>query len=176
MLLAGHGADSVVPDTASDDWEAVRRALETREISLSALLIERGLVLRADLLRPWAHWITPVQEARRFDTRFFVAALPEGQQARDVTGESQYAAWMRPAEAMAARERGELMMVPPTLLTLRDLAAHATTAGVLAGASSRVIRPTMPKLVPGGDGTIEFLVPGEPGYDDPEPSTTEPAP
>src|SRR5215470_8668547 len=87
VLLAGPAADTVVADTRGEDWEADRAALLARSVSLAGLLRRRGLVLRSDLLRPWARWITPVTEERRYDTRFFAAALPAGQRARDVSGE-----------------------------------------------------------------------------------------
>ncbi len=163
VLLAGATGDDVVADTSADEWETARRALEARELSLSTLLTERGLVLRADLLRPWAHWITPVQEKRRFDTRFFVAALPSGQVTRDVAGEAERVAWVRPADALAALERGEVVMVPPTAITLRDIAQYASVAEVLAAAPDRTIEPVTPQLVPDGEG-IRFLLPGDPGY------------
>ena len=166
VLLAGRTADQVVADTSAPEWETARRALEARELSLSSLLDARGLVLRADLLRPWAHWITPVQEPRRYDTRFFVAALPTGQLTRDVAGEAERVAWMRPADALAARERGEMVMVPPTALTLAELAEHGTVASVLAAATGRRITPITPRLVPNGD-KIMFLLPDDPGYDEP---------
>jgi len=164
VLLAGPSADEVVADTSAAEWEAARRALESRERSLSTMLAERGLVLRADLLRPWAHWITPIQEPRRFDTRFFVAALPDGQLTRDVAGEAERVAWFRPADALAARDRGDLVMVPPTAITLAELAEHSTVKGVLAAAEGRTIRPVTPRLVPDAD-TVRFVLPGDPGYD-----------
>ncbi len=121
-------------------------------------------MLRADLLRPWAHWITPVQEPRRFDTRFFVAALPTGQLTRDVAGEAERVTWMRPADALAARDRGEVVMVPPTAITLAELAEYHTVAEVLAAAEGRTITPVTPRLVLDGD-RIRFLLPGDDGYD-----------
>jgi 8-oxo-dGTP pyrophosphatase MutT (NUDIX family) len=162
VLLAGPSPDEVVADTA--DWEPERRALEARELSLSRLFADRGLHLRADLLRPWAHWITPEIEHRRFDTRFFVAALPVGQRTRHVAGEADHAAWVRPADALAELHRGERVMVPPTALTLRDLTGLGTVAEVLAAAGHRQVQPVMPRLARGDDGRVRFLVPGDPGY------------
>jgi 8-oxo-dGTP pyrophosphatase MutT (NUDIX family) len=162
VLLAGPGPDEVVPDTAP--WEDERKALEARTLSLSTLFADRGLHLRADLLRPWSHWITPEIEHRRFDTRFFVAALPKGQRARDVAGEADHAAWVRPADALAERERGERIMVPPTAMTLEDLTGYDTVAEVLEAAPGRRIEPILPRLVRGDDGGVRFLVPGDPGY------------
>ena len=67
----------LVADTAG--YAGARRKLEARDLSFSDFLTREELVLRADLLRPWANWITPVGRARRYDTRFFVAAAPDGQ-------------------------------------------------------------------------------------------------
>jgi 8-oxo-dGTP pyrophosphatase MutT (NUDIX family) len=86
VLLAGPDEHTVVADLSDPSWEQDRQGLLTRTIALSQLLTRRHLVLRTDLLRAWAHWTTPVFEPRRYDTRFFVAALPAGQRAQDVGG------------------------------------------------------------------------------------------
>ncbi|GAB1819301.1 NUDIX hydrolase [Herbidospora sp. RD11066] len=123
VLLAGDPVD----DTTM--WEAERLALISRELSFAEFLAANGLVLRTDLLKPWAHWITPEIETRRFDTRFFVAALPKGQRTRDVGGEADTVVWTRPADALAS----EYFLMPPTLHTLTMLAASETIADVFAG-------------------------------------------
>ncbi|WP_328989233.1 NUDIX hydrolase [Kribbella sp. NBC_01245] len=146
VLLAGPSADSVVADTTGDDWEADRVALEGRSLGFADFLHRRGLVLRADLLGPWAHWTTPEFEPRRYDTAFFVAALPVGQITRDVSGESDQVAWMRPADAVAAVEAGEMAMLPPTYLCCRDVAAHETVDAVLAESADRPIPSILPTL------------------------------
>ena len=74
----GRTPGGVVADTTGDDLERDRLALLDRSASMAEVLAARGLVLRSDLLRPWAHWITPEFEPKRFDTRFFVAAVPAG--------------------------------------------------------------------------------------------------
>src|SRR4051794_30010474 len=147
VILAGADGDDVVADTTGDDWEADRLALLDRSLSLAALLDRRGLVLRADLLRPWAHWITPELEPRRFDTRFFVAALPTGQRTRDVGGEADRVTWTRPAEALAAFERKELGMLPPTAFTLGEIAAYDSVEAVLAAGDARDVKPVLPKIL-----------------------------
>ena len=163
VLLAGSGPHDVV-DVSSPEWEAERIALLERRESLSSLLERRGLGLRADLLRPWAHWITPELEPRRYDTRFFVAALPSGQRARDVGGEADATLWITPAEATRRFDRGELPMLPPTIATLRELAEFGTAAEVLAAADARDIAPVLPRVVVDGD-DVELLLPHEKGYD-----------
>jgi 8-oxo-dGTP pyrophosphatase MutT (NUDIX family) len=154
VLLAGPGEDAIVPDTSADDWEADRQALLDRSQSLAEMLARRGLALRTELLRPWAHWITPEIEERRYDTRFFVAALPYGQRTRDVSTESDQVAWVRPADAVDAAHRGDMRMLPPTLVTLTELAAYDSVSAVL-GAERRV-RPRLPSARVTGDGV--FLV------------------
>jgi 8-oxo-dGTP pyrophosphatase MutT (NUDIX family) len=123
VLLAGESADSVVADTTSDDWERDRNALLDRSLSLAELLAARRLVLRSDLLRPWSRWITPAIEPRRYDARFFAAALPEGQRTRDVSSEAAAVAWIGPAAAIEAGQRGEIELWAPTAVTLAELAA-----------------------------------------------------
>ncbi len=147
VLLAGPDTASVVADTSDEGWEADRVALESDRISLAEVLARRGLVLRSDLLGAWAHWITPTFEPRRYDTRFFVAVLPAGQQTRDVSGESDAVAWMRPRDALAAVRDGRLGMMPPTVRTCTDVADLARAADVLLAARSRRFATVEPRLV-----------------------------
>jgi len=164
VVLAGSDADTVVADTTADDWETDRLALLDRSLSLAAMLDRRDLVLRADLLRPWAHWITPEVEPRRFDTRFFVAALPVGQRTRDVGGEADKVTWIRPREALAAFERGEIGLMPPTAFTLGELAAYDTVADVLAAGDARDVKPVLPKILVSDDDEAHLLLPHDEGY------------
>lgn len=164
VLLAGRDADSVVEDTSGDDWEADRLALLDRSLSLSEMLRRRGLVLRADLLRVWTHWLTPEIEPRRFDTRFFVAAMPAGQRTRDVGGEADTVVWMKPADALAGAQRGEMMLMPPTVATITDASAHATVSDLIGAADHREVVRIMPKIVVDPDDSIHFLLPGDPNY------------
>jgi 8-oxo-dGTP pyrophosphatase MutT (NUDIX family) len=155
VLLAGPAEDAIVPDASGDDWEADRQELLDRSQSLAELLARRGLVLRGDLLRPWAHWITPEIEERRYDTRFFVAALPDGQRTRDVSTESDRVTWVRPADAVDAARRGDMLMLPPTLVTLTELAAYDSVKAVLAAVRS--VRPRLPEARVTGDGVFLIL-------------------
>ncbi len=141
VLLAGPRPDSVVGDTTGDEWEADRAALVARELSFAEFLDRRGLVLRSDLLGAWARWITPEFEARRYDTWFFVAALPEGQRTRNASTEADRTVWIRPAEAAAGYDRGELLMMPPTIAALRQLLPYGTAAEALAAAPAREMTP-----------------------------------
>ncbi|MEU8299364.1 NUDIX hydrolase [Micromonospora sp. NPDC048909] len=160
VLLAGADAASVVGDVSGDDWEAARVALEQHRGGFADLLAARGLTLRSDLLLPWSRWITPEFEPRRFDTYFFVALLPEGQRTRNVSGEADHALWIRPAQARDRAEAGELTMLPPTLVTLAQVAAAGDLAGVVRAAATRdAATPVTPRLELSPDGEPRFLLP-----------------
>ncbi|WP_405115960.1 NUDIX domain-containing protein [Micromonospora sp. NBC_01405] len=147
VLLAGPDAATVVGDVSGDDWEAARQDLEARRRGFADLLAGRGLTLRSDLLLPWSRWITPEFEPRRFDTYFFVALLPQGQRTRDVSGEADHTMWVRPADALARAEAGELTMLPPTLVTLAQVAAAGDLAGVARASATRdAATPITPRL------------------------------
>jgi 8-oxo-dGTP pyrophosphatase MutT (NUDIX family) len=161
VLLAGPDAARIA--TLDDTWATARAALLDRSMSLTELLTDRGLTLRADLLRPWAHWVTPEVEPKRFDTRFFVAALPAGQEPLHFEGESDRGEWSRPADALSRQASGEIGMLPPTAFTLAELAEFRSVGAVLAAAEQREIRRMLPKILVNGD-DVRFLLPGELGY------------
>lgn len=156
VLLAGPSATTVVADTRGSEWEDDRRALLDRSLSLAGLLLRRRLVLRADLLRPWSRWITPVVEERRFDARFFAAGLPPGQRTRDVGGEAAQVAWIRPADAIAAGRRKEIVLWLPTAATLGELAECSSVAAALA--APRRVTPLLPEVTM-RDGSAWIQVP-----------------
>lgn len=159
VLLAGPTEDTVVGDTTGEDWEKDRAALAGHELSFAEFLDRRGLVLRSDLLGAWARWITPEFETRRYDTFFFVAVLPEGQRARNVSTEADRTVWTRPADAAAGYDKGELLMMPPTISTLRTLEAYPTAADALDAAAGQDMTPVLAeaRLV---DGVVELVWPG----------------
>ncbi|MFC4375010.1 NUDIX hydrolase [Nocardia halotolerans] len=149
VLLAGPTADTVVCDSTT--YRDARGRLERRELSLAEFLAAEGLVLRADLLRPWSNWITPESEPRRYDTRFFVALLPQGQIADGATSEAANVAWRTPQDALASWRAGEHVLMPPTWSQLDALCGFADTAAVLA--AEPAIEPIMPRYSAGTDGT-----------------------
>jgi 8-oxo-dGTP pyrophosphatase MutT (NUDIX family) len=160
VLLAGSDDGSVVPDVSGDDWEDQRQALLTRELSLAELLAGRGLALRSDLLRPFAHWITPPAEPRRYDTKFFAAALPVGQEARHVSGEADEADWLTPTAALAELSAGARPMLPPTTHTLGQLEPFPDVAAALAGSPPEPLHPISPTFEKTADGMWAVLPDG----------------
>ncbi len=168
VLLAG------VPDGAPDSplavpdgpsWDADRAALAAGTLTLAELLSRRGLVLRADLLVPWDRWVTPEGEPRRFDARFFAAALPDGQRAVGHEAEAEHVAWLRPASAIDAARAGEISLLPPTAATLNHLAAAVAAGTGVDGilATRRAIEPICPRLVL-EDGQAWLVIPDGAGY------------
>jgi len=152
VLLAGT-TGAVVADTTS--LEAERAALESRELAFSALLEERGWVLRTDLLAMLGGWQTPVFEPRRFRTWFFVAAMPTGQVTRDVSTESSSVAWMSLRAAIAAVDAEQMLMLPPTYTTLCELYDCRTPDDALTHAAALPFEMIEPRVSDSGD-TLEI--------------------
>jgi len=152
VLLAGPSPTELVQDSATLALD--RRSLLDGSCSLAELLSRRGLVLRADLLTPWARWVTPEFSPRRFDTWFFASPMPPGQ-VTAVTGigvgpghepaESVSGTWIKPSDALEAARAGQITLLPPTAVTLAELAGHQDVAGILA--QRRVITPLLPRVV-----------------------------
>jgi 8-oxo-dGTP pyrophosphatase MutT (NUDIX family) len=157
VLLGGPTPSTLLDSTSGEDWEADRLALLDRSLSLAQLLRRRRLVARTDLLRPWSRWVTPVTEERRYDTRFFAAELPPGQQARDVSGEADRTAWLGPAQALAAADGGEISLWPPTAVTLAELRACGQVDAALA--RRRRMTAVIPEVTV-ADGAVWLTVPG----------------
>jgi 8-oxo-dGTP pyrophosphatase MutT (NUDIX family) len=120
---------------------------------------ETGVELPVSALVPWARWVTPEGEPRRYDTYFFVAALPAGAEPVVRGTEMDTIAWLSPAQALAAYDRGDLPMMPPTVITLRELAAFSDLGSVLAGASGRTLDPVRPRILDDEEG-IRLELPG----------------
>jgi 8-oxo-dGTP pyrophosphatase MutT (NUDIX family) len=131
--------DGSVADAAA--LERDRRALVEHRLTFDSVCAKHNLTPAPECLRPWAHWITPDFEPRRYDTRFFVALAPAGQTTRDVGGESDASDWVTPAKALAASARGEWLLLPPTEHTLRELAGFPNAAVAFAAAKGRDLRP-----------------------------------
>jgi 8-oxo-dGTP pyrophosphatase MutT (NUDIX family) len=156
VLFAGPAddPDGIVGDASV--YGDARRALDDRTLSFADFLRTENLVLRSDLLRPWANWVTPEAErTRRYDTYFFVAALPEGQRADGENTESDLSGWTFPQAAIDDFEAGRNILLPPTWTQLDSLAGR-TVADVLA--VERQIVPVQPILEKRGDNWVfEFF-------------------
>lgn len=159
VLLAGPTPDSVVADTT--EYAEARRLLEARELSFGDFLEKERLVLRADLLRPQANWITPLGERRRYDTRFFVAAVPEGQRADGNTTETDLVQWQTVEETLADWRSGRCLLLPPTWSQLSILSGFSTVADLMA--ADPVIEPILP-VMSRRDGAVHITFDGDEAY------------
>jgi 8-oxo-dGTP pyrophosphatase MutT (NUDIX family) len=130
------------PDRAA--LEDARRGLLAGERGFARVLAGMGVRLDTDRLRYWAWWLTPEGEPRRYDTRFFVAALPsDAAVTAHGLAEVERERWLAPAVAAADRS---MPMLPPTRFTLRDLAEFATVDEVLAAGHDRPVERVLPRL------------------------------
>jgi 8-oxo-dGTP pyrophosphatase MutT (NUDIX family) len=128
-------------------------------------LVERaGLRLRLDALTSFAHWITPLTEPRRFDTRFFVAVAPKDQVAVADGFEIVGTEWVRPADAAAAARRGEWPIIFPTLMNLDRLAEGGSVRAVLDAALVRPAFTVQPIVETDADGARVIVIPKGAGY------------
>jgi 8-oxo-dGTP pyrophosphatase MutT (NUDIX family) len=160
ILLAG-GADGAPAEFDEPSLTADRAELAAGRVTFAELLDRRGLVIRADLLTPWARWITPEAEPRRFDARFFAAALPPGQRAAGHHAEADHIAWLRPEAALSAARDGSMLLLPPTAATLNEFCALGSVGKILA--SRRAVTPIEPRLAV-EDGEAWLIIPDGAGY------------
>jgi 8-oxo-dGTP pyrophosphatase MutT (NUDIX family) len=158
VLFAGPRQEGADPGIVGDAgrYRDARTALAEGTLSFAEFLRAEQLTLRADLLRPWANWVTPEEErTRRYDTYFFAAALPEGQRADGDNTESDRADWITPEAALADFAAGDTFLLPPTWTQLDSLANHSIDE-VLA--AERKITAVQPRLsMGGGNWDIEFF-------------------
>jgi 8-oxo-dGTP pyrophosphatase MutT (NUDIX family) len=112
--------------------------------AIRELAEETGVRIGPAALSDWAHWITPEVEPRRYDTRFFVAVVPDDQEPADVSGEASSAGWAVPKETLAAHGRGDLGLMPPTQSILTELAEYGSVSAVVAAARDRLVSPVLP--------------------------------
>jgi 8-oxo-dGTP pyrophosphatase MutT (NUDIX family) len=128
----------------SSALQAARRDLLAGERGFAAMLARIGVRLDTGPLRYWAWWLTPEGEPRRYDTRFFVAALPDGVTASaEGLAEVERERWLAPAEAAADES---MPMLPPTRFTLRDLAGYRSVEDLLEAGRDRAIEQVLPRL------------------------------
>jgi 8-oxo-dGTP pyrophosphatase MutT (NUDIX family) len=154
-VFPGGSVDQIDGEGESGLMAAARR--ELRE--------EAGIELpQSDPMVPFARWITPEVSRVRFDTWFFVAAAPEGAQARVDGGEVVDAIWLTPEAALERQQLGTLLLVFPTIKQLQQLARFDSAAALLGHASGHNVEPVQPRVVGAGE-QARILLPGEEGYE-----------
>lgn len=145
------------------DLGEARRDLRERKITLAELLTRARLLLDFRPLIPWAHWITPELETKRFNTRFFLARLPEAQTPLPDSEELTDFSWFTPAAALKNHDRGEITLMPPTLKILEELSAYNTLAELFKAGEDKRIPVVLPQVFAEGE-TIGIRFPHDPEY------------
>jgi 8-oxo-dGTP pyrophosphatase MutT (NUDIX family) len=148
VLLAqnenGEWADDTTTSARMEDW---RLKLMSDQASLVDVVQAEQLRVVLDDVVYFAHWITPIAEPRRYDTRFFAAALPAGREIKPDAREMVDAIWISPRAALDRFEAASLPMVFPTVRTLQDLARFDSVDAALNELRERDVQPIKPRIV-----------------------------
>ncbi len=159
-VFPGGAVDESEPQSLGAGGIDAHRAAAARELSEEASVT---LVDPAALVE-FSRWITPAEVSIRFDTRFFLAELPEGQEPHVDGEECVDQGWFTPRGALDAHTREEILLVFPTIKHLEQLDAFSSVAELLEYARGRRVQPVQPKVWFDGE-VARVLLPGEPGYD-----------
>jgi 8-oxo-dGTP pyrophosphatase MutT (NUDIX family) len=162
VLLAYTPSGEWAPDASSSEtFEAWRMKLMANEVRLIDIVAAERLRIVLDDVVYFAHWITPEVEPRRYDTRFFAAALPPNRTIRPDARETVDAIWTTPARALERFASGQLPMVFPTVRTLQDLVAFTSVEEAIASLRRTDVEPVRPRLVRTENGVGIVIDPGE---------------
>jgi 8-oxo-dGTP pyrophosphatase MutT (NUDIX family) len=147
-------------DAGEGEGDAALRLAGVREVQEEAALTlpEPGALVKL------ARWITPAEVKIRFDTHFFLAEAPAGQEARADGSECVDLGWFTPRGALDAYARDEMTLVFPTIRTLEQLAPFRSAAELLGWAAGREVVPVQPRVLMHGE-MARIVLPGEPGYE-----------
>jgi 8-oxo-dGTP pyrophosphatase MutT (NUDIX family) len=140
-----------------------RESLHRKDLSLSHLAQEEKVFFALDQLHYYAHWITPEARSIRFDTRFFVAVHPSGQEASHDQKETTHGLWITPHRALEGNLERTLALSPPTLITLEDLSRFTSVADLMKSLHERKTSPILPILIKGPPQTF-IVFPWDPDY------------
>lgn len=162
-------------DREGNPWTAANRFTEERflnyrgllqkgQMTLLELAQKESLLLALDQLHYYAHWVTPEARSERFDTRFFLARHPEGQQAIHDQKETTEGRWFTPREALGENLKGEIILSPPTLKTLEDLSRFDNVDGIFDSLPKIKMEPILPVLTK-VSGEAFILFPWDPEYE-----------
>jgi 8-oxo-dGTP pyrophosphatase MutT (NUDIX family) len=160
VLLATERTGAMV--SAGDGrFDESRRRLLAGDIAIADVARAERLTLALDGLMPFARWVTPDAEPRRFDTRFFVAIAPADQRASHDNGETVDGTWTTPADALADAARGHIALPPPTWTTLRHLSRARSASDAWSWARAQSVVRVQPRLILRNDGTRLIALPGD---------------
>lgn len=165
LLAYDHSATPLILKNPSqrEKFSHYRDLLEKDRSTICQLVEEEKLLLAVDQLHYYAHWITPEARSERFDTRFFIACHPEGQEATYDQKETTVGIWLTPKQALEENLKGKAALSPPTLKTLEDLSRFKNIAEVFNTLGKAKIQPILPVLTKIEDETL-IIFPWDPEY------------
>ena len=170
LLAYGPGSDAAMIDVTDEsvraDLSSLRHRLNARELEFIEACVSAGLSLAVDRVHYFSHWITPEPAPKRYDTRFFVAALPPGQVPLHDDYETVDTVWVEPARALQQARAGELDLIFPTMKNLQAISRFRSSTELLQAAAAIEQVPTIVPRVVSDDRGIRILLPGDPGYDE----------
>jgi len=141
-----------------------RNSLHQGKMTICQMAQKEKLLLALDQLYYYAHWITPEARSERFDTRFFLAHYPLGQEASHDQKETTAGVWLTPCKALEENLKGEVILSPPTLKTLEDLSRFKSIDDTFSSLKEREIQPILPILTKIPSGPL-IIFPWDPEYD-----------
>ncbi|PIE19169.1 MAG: hypothetical protein CSA65_03090 [Proteobacteria bacterium] len=163
-ILLAVDREGCAPRTSAE-LTRLRDELNDGKLGFAALLEQLNLFLPLDGLRLLTHWITPPFEVKRYDTQFFVARMPEGQQASFDPRETTGGQWCSPRDLLAQHHAEEIKLAPPTYCVLEDLAMAASVDEALALTPDVAVPGISPRVLEGED-ALTFLMPDDHRFDD----------
>jgi 8-oxo-dGTP pyrophosphatase MutT (NUDIX family) len=162
VLLARDAATAAPVDPSAPRLVPLRDGLNDGSASWRELVEAEDLLLDVGALHPFSHWITPEGAPRRYDTRFFVAAAPDGHAYAHDETETVASTWVRPADALAASDRGEIELIFPTRKSLEALGRFEHADELLAAVERATDVPAAARpAVVRDSGGIRLLLPGD---------------
>jgi len=174
ILLARNPGDEQLVDLSLPDLERrfniYRAGVNSGDIDFVDMVRREGLVLDGPGVNYVSRWVTPLGPPRRYDTRFFVTAMPDGQQPLHDNDEAVHHQWIRPAEALALNEADEMLMMTPTVSMLDRLTRFENSAQAIAAATGNTENEDeMVRIRYGVEGPGRIAWPDDPDYDDADP-------
>jgi 8-oxo-dGTP pyrophosphatase MutT (NUDIX family) len=160
VLLARRDGAPVRMIEDAERFAAYRRGLAARHGSLAAFAEQENLRFAGDLLNYFARWVTPEFSPKRYDARFFVAAMPEGQEPLHDDVETTASTWIRPADAISQAREGLFSIIFPTRKTLEELARFDAAQDVIASTQGKRVDAILPSVVI-ADGEARVVLPGD---------------
>ncbi|WP_024575052.1 MULTISPECIES: NUDIX hydrolase [unclassified Afipia] len=165
LLARQRGSASLVTAAKAAELGSHREALDEGKLRFADILRQHDLVPAIDLLALFAHWITPVNLPKRFDTHFLLALAPPDQIGKHDGRESVDSVWLSPKAALEAAESGRYNLPFPTIRNLIKLDKLGTAQAAMDHARTMSVVTVVPEISRNADGTTRLRIPLEAGYD-----------